>query len=135
MQGTWADHVIIQAVTDAMNFIIYVIESVETFSDVTLVQTSDMIQNPRSVYLGHMGEMHYISTVSILSQTNSKQANSDRNLPKVSDPSDNISNYQKKKKTEMRLHLKSLLIIFNVQTKKIYQAIVTMKKIHVEALI
>ena len=34
----------------------------------------------------------------------------------------------------MRLHLKSL-IIFNVQTKKIYQAIVTMKKIHVEALI
>lgn len=35
----------------------------------------------------------------------------------------------------MRLHLKSLLIIFNVQTKKIYQAIVTMKKIHVEALI
>ena len=135
MQGTWADHVIIQAVTDAMNFIIYVIESVETFSDVTLVQTSDMIQNPRSVYLGHMGEMHYISPVSILSQTNSNQANSDRNLPKVSDPSDNISNYQKKKKTEMRLHLKSLLIIFNVQTKKIYQAIVTMKKIHVEALI
>ena len=86
MQGTWADHVIIQAVTD------------ETFSDVTLVQTSDMIQNPRSVYLRHMGEMHYISTVSILSQTNSNQANSDRNLPKVSDPSDNISNYQKKKK-------------------------------------
>lgn len=70
MQGTWADHVIIQAVADAMNFIIHVIESVETFSDVTLVQTSNMIQNPWSVYTGHIGEMHYISTVSTLSQTN-----------------------------------------------------------------
>lgn len=70
MQGTWADHVIIQAVADAMNFIIHVIESVETFSDVTLVQTSNMIQNPLSVYTGHIGEMHYISTVSTLSQTN-----------------------------------------------------------------
>ena len=53
MQGTWADHVILQAVADAMNFIIHVIESVETFSDVTLVQTSNMIQNPWSVYTGH----------------------------------------------------------------------------------
>ena len=66
MQGTWADHVIIQAVADAMNLIIHVIESVETFSDVTLVHTSNMIQNPRSVYIGHT-------------------ANSDRNLPNVSE--------------------------------------------------
>lgn len=49
--------------------------------------------------------MHYISTVSTLSQTNSNQSNSDRNLSNVSennckrksDPTDDISNYQKKK--------------------------------------
>lgn len=49
--------------------------------------------------------MHYISTVSTLSQTNLNQANSDRNLPKVSennwqqksDPTYDISNIQKKK--------------------------------------
>ena len=40
MQGTWADHVIIQAVADAMNLIIHVIESVETFSDVTCLKSN-----------------------------------------------------------------------------------------------
>lgn len=38
MQGTWADHVIV---------------SVEIFPAGTLVQASNMIQSPRSVYIGH----------------------------------------------------------------------------------
>ena len=40
MQGTWADNVIIQAVADAMNLIIHVIESVETFSDVRCLKSN-----------------------------------------------------------------------------------------------
>ena len=70
--------------------------------------------------------MHYISTVSTLSQTNSNQSNSDRNLSNVSennckrksDPTDDISNYQKKKSPKMKLYLNSLLIILNVQNQK-----------------
>ena len=34
-QGTWADHIMIQAVADAMNFKIYVIESSQNFVDMT----------------------------------------------------------------------------------------------------
>ena len=35
MQGTWADHMMIQAVADAINFKIYVIESSQNFVDMT----------------------------------------------------------------------------------------------------
>ena len=53
---------------------------------------------------------------------------SENNCKRKSDPIDNISNYQKKKKPKMMLYLKSLPIKMNVQTKKIYQAILTIKK-------
>ena len=67
MQGTWADNIIIQAVADAMNIKIHIIESNENFSDMTLVEATNVIQNPRSVYLGHISEVHYISTCSAFS--------------------------------------------------------------------
>ena len=71
MQGTWAHHIIIQAVADVMNLRLHIIESNENFSDMTLVEPSNMINNPMSIYLEHIGEMHYVSTLSTLSQTSS----------------------------------------------------------------
>ena len=73
MQGTWADNVIIQAVADAMNLMIHITESNENFIEITVVETANAIQNPRSIYISHIGEeMHYISTVAALSERSSK---------------------------------------------------------------
>ena len=42
MQGTWV-HNIIQVVADAMNLRVHIIESNKKFSDMTLVEPSNMI--------------------------------------------------------------------------------------------
>lgn len=45
-QGTWADHLIIEAVAGAMNLIMQTIESNETFSPVTIVRPLNNQGNP-----------------------------------------------------------------------------------------
>ena len=78
-QGTWADHIIIQAVADLMNFKIHIIESDNNFEDMTLVEPSNSaIQILRSVYIGHIGQMHYVSTCSALCERNSNQINNEK---------------------------------------------------------
>ena len=42
MQGTWADHMIIQAVADSCNLNINVAESNEQFSEITLIRQYKM---------------------------------------------------------------------------------------------
>ena len=59
-EGTWADHIIIQPVEDSMKLRIHIIESSENFSDTTVVETTSLTQNPRHIYIGHIGELHYI---------------------------------------------------------------------------
>lgn len=46
MQGSWADNIVIQAVADVMNAKIYILESDENFSDVTLVEPANTAENP-----------------------------------------------------------------------------------------
>lgn len=75
-QGTWVDHIIIQAVANVINLKIHIIESDNNFRDMTLVEPSNRtIQNARSVYIGHIGQMHYVSTCSALCERNSNQIN------------------------------------------------------------
>lgn len=63
-QGTWPDHMVIQAVADSFHLRINIVESNEQFLEVTVIQPIDAtIQNVRSMYLGHIGEVHYVSTV------------------------------------------------------------------------
>ena len=65
-QGAWADHLIIQAVADALNLVIQIIESNETFSPVTIVRPLNNQGNPPlALTIGQIGEMHYVSTVPI----------------------------------------------------------------------
>ena len=66
LQGTGANHIIIQAVADAMNLKIHIRESDSNYREITLVQpaTSDI----RSIYTGHMGQMHYVSTCNSFEQ-------------------------------------------------------------------
>lgn len=51
MQGTWADHVVIQAVANSLNLKIHIIESNEQFSEITVLQGIDTaVENLRSIF-------------------------------------------------------------------------------------
>ena len=64
MQGTWCDALIVQAVAESQPVNIYIIESHENFAEVTLVEPNHLSQQPpATLYLGHVNEVHYVSTV------------------------------------------------------------------------
>ncbi|KAL9959430.1 hypothetical protein ACROYT_G032754 [Oculina patagonica] len=62
-QGTWADAIIIQAVANCLNLSIHITESNETFAPVTVVQPGSVTRGRTNIYIGHIGETHYVSTV------------------------------------------------------------------------
>ena len=64
LQGTWANHIVILVVAEAMNLKIHIIESDSNFREVTLVEPANTAANIRSIYIGHIGQMHYVSTCS-----------------------------------------------------------------------
>ncbi|XP_078375209.1 uncharacterized protein LOC144658622 isoform X1 [Oculina patagonica] len=61
-QGTWADAIIIQAVANCMNLSIHIAESNPTFSPVTVVEPMNAAHS-LNIYIGHLDEIHYVSTV------------------------------------------------------------------------
>ena len=64
MQGTWCDALIVQAVAKSQHVYIYIMESHENFAEVTLVEPYHLSQQPPATfYLGHLNEVHYVSTV------------------------------------------------------------------------
>ena len=62
-QGTWADAIIIQAVANCLNLSIHIAESFETFAPVTVVQAVNVTGEYTNIYIGHLIETHYVSTV------------------------------------------------------------------------
>ena len=73
-QGTQADAIIIQAVSNCLNLSIHIAESNETFVPVTVVQLVNMTRGCTNIYIGHIGEMHYVSTAEErTSELNDKQ--------------------------------------------------------------
>ena len=78
-QGTWADHLIIQAVADAMNLIIQIIESNGN--------------PPLALTIGHLRETHYVSTVPICDDMNNVRGSSSVN-GKSTYETDTITNNQ-----------------------------------------
>ena len=63
MAQTWADNIIIQAVADSMNLNIHIIESSENFAEITVIRGASSLSHERSIYVGHIGELHYVSTL------------------------------------------------------------------------
>ena len=63
--GTWADGLVIQAVADKLNLAINIIESNPYFSEFTSIQPVNPNQKVRVIYIGHMDEYHYVSSVSL----------------------------------------------------------------------
>ena len=62
-QGTWADAIIIQAVTDCLNLSIHIAESNETFNPVTIVQPTNVTSGCTKIYIAHIRETRDMFTV------------------------------------------------------------------------
>jgi len=76
MQGTWYDALIVQAVAESQHVNIYIIESHENFAEVTLVEPNHSSQQPpATLYLGHVNEVHYVSTVPYSSDLENQLSN------------------------------------------------------------
>ena len=65
-EGTWADGIIIQSVANCFNLTINIVESFENFSPLTVIHPLNTQRNSTQVYIGHIGEYHYVSTVHLL---------------------------------------------------------------------
>ena len=75
LQGSWCDAVIVQAVSESQNVRIHIVESHENFADTTLVEPVHLSQQlPATIYLGHLNEVHYVSTVPYTCSSNSLES-------------------------------------------------------------
>ena len=65
--GAWFDAAIVQGVADAYNLRVNIVTSAPGFCQGTVIEPHHLYQPCRSIFLGHVGEYHYVSTVPMLS--------------------------------------------------------------------
>ena len=53
------------AVADCQNVAIHIIESHENFAGETLIEPHYLAQHPPTTYLGHLDELHHVSTAAV----------------------------------------------------------------------
>ena len=98
MQGTWGDAIIIQAVADQLKLKIVIAETNEHFTEYSIVQAVSSTQQLTEVYLGHIDEYHYVSTLPCFPKSDLNQnhlnfsENVDRNHTTKISFNQNISN-------------------------------------------
>ena len=68
-EGTWADNIIIQAVANSFNVTINIIESNANFFPVTVVNPVNTSGLTTNIYIGHIQEYHYVSTMQALNSS------------------------------------------------------------------
>ena len=72
LKGSWCDALIVQAVAESQNLRIHIVESDENFAHTTLIEPVHLSQQiPATIYLGHVNEVHYVSTVPYTCSSNS----------------------------------------------------------------
>ena len=121
--GTWADHIITQAVANTNNLRINITESAPNFSDSTTVssiyaQSEAQRRNLRDIYVGHLDELHYVSTTPITPSVSTEityQTNDDKSqaismqnsqLTKISSKEAATMNALEKRKQYMKEYMK-----------------------------
>ena len=63
-QGTWCDGIKVQTVANSLNIRIHITESHNNFTERTIIEPAVCLQGEsRTIYLGHLNEIHYVSTV------------------------------------------------------------------------
>ena len=67
IQGTWADALFVQAVADALNVSIQIVESNPGFSPITTVNPVQERNSLSTITIGHIDECHYASTTPLQS--------------------------------------------------------------------
>ena len=67
IQGTWADALIIQAVADALNVTVQIVESNQGFAPLTTVYPVQERNTSSTITIGHIDECHYVSTTALQS--------------------------------------------------------------------
>ena len=67
IQGTWSDGLIVQAVADALNVVIHIVESNPGFSPITTVYPVQERNSLSTITIGHIDECHYVSTTPLQS--------------------------------------------------------------------
>ena len=77
-QGTWADAIIIQAVANCLNLSIHIIESNPAFSPVTVVEPMNATDVSLRIYIGHVDEIHYVSTSEMQRRYTNSETNKDK---------------------------------------------------------
>ena len=98
MQGTWGDAIIIQAVADQLKLKIVIAETNEHFTEYSIVQAVSSTQQLTEVYLRHIDEYHYVSTLPCLPMPDLNQShlnfskNVDRNQTTETSFNQSISN-------------------------------------------
>ena len=55
--GTWCDAIIVQAVSDAFNILINIVESIETFAPYTIIRPANISNISVSINIGHIDEI------------------------------------------------------------------------------
>ena len=67
IQCTWADALIVQAVADALNVSIQIVESNPGFSPIITVNPVQERNSLSTITIGHIDECHYVSTTPLQS--------------------------------------------------------------------
>ena len=63
-QGTWCDNLIIQALADKLNIRIHITESNPLFAEINVIEPLHLTTETQTIHIGHIDELHYVSTVS-----------------------------------------------------------------------
>ena len=103
MQGTWCDALTVEAVAESLNIQIYIVESHVNFGQVTFIQPHHSSQQQRrKIYIGHVNEVHYVSTVPNSSCSGNEHYNNmyytSNNLTKQTVLSEQVHNSSRKRK-------------------------------------
>ena len=97
-QGTWADAIIIQAVANSLNLSIHITESNPAFSPLTLVEPINVTPDSVRIYIGHVDEIHYVST----SEIPRRYSNSETNKDKKNQSTQNMEHLKEIKRKSFR---------------------------------
>ncbi len=61
--GTWCDHLVIQAVANAFNCVIYIIQSDTNSPQATIITPVFWQRIQQTIFIGYINDLHYVSTV------------------------------------------------------------------------
>ena len=75
IQGTWADALIIQAVAEALEATIQIVESNRGFAPLTTVYPVQERNTSSTITISHIDECHYVSTTALQSNASISMCN------------------------------------------------------------